>query len=418
MSNGDEEAETVDSLTERLEAVGEALEAAETEADLDDIEADLDEIESELDESELPVPDDEDEESPADELDAQIEDYRDNLAAQRGPYAEDVTDDIEAATSTIEDGEWTDQGESEVVDAVAAFAETVGEILDSSVDSEISSLDSALEVLSDSAAAVTNAGLDPDDDSDALESLVEAVDTLDADLDEAQEWSDLTVRETLQAEGYYDVVGHIKDYPPEWAALKEHEKQGNTEMVLLAYDLLDSDFMEEHCLDTLARMGPIAATDEAIDQMLQLANKRDKAAIKILGKMGASEAVETLVEYVDADSDAALQKTTFRALGEIGDEQAVQPIADKLLMDNDNVRPQAARALGLIGDTRAIKPLSETLKADDNANVRAQAAWALRQIGTKRALEAVVDHGSDDTFIVQTEIDKARRALDAAVPSA
>ena len=189
-------------------------------------------------------------------------------------------------------------------------------------------------------------------------------------------------------------------------------------MVLLAYDLLDSDFMEEHCLDTLARMGPVAATDAAIDEMLQLANKRDKNAIKILGKMGATEAVETLVEYADADSDPELQKVTFRALGEIGDKEAVQPLANKLLMDNDNVRPQAARALGLLGDTRAIRPLSEALKADEESNVRAQAAWALRQIGTKRALEAVVDHGSDDTFMVQTEIDKARRALDAAVPSA
>ncbi|MEA1930778.1 MAG: HEAT repeat domain-containing protein [Euryarchaeota archaeon] len=418
MSNGDEEAETVDSLTERLEAVGEALEAAETEADLDEIEADLDAIESEIDESELPVPDDEDEESPADELDSQIEDYRNNLEAQRGPYAEDVTDDIEAAKPTIEDGEWTEQGEGEVVEAVAAFAETVGEILESPIDDAVTGLDSALDALSDSALAVTNADLDPDEDSETLESLVEAVDTLDADLDEAQEWSDLTVRETLRAEGYYDVLGHIKDYPPEWAALKEHEKRGNTEMVLLAYDLLDSDFMEEHCLDTLARMGPIAATDEAIDEMLQLAGKRDKTAIKILGKMGATEAVETLIEYVDADSDPTLQKVTFRALGEIGDEEAIQPLANKLLMDNDNVRPQAARALGLLGDTRAIKPLSETLKADEDSNVRAQAAWALRQIGTKRALEAVVDHGSDETFIVQTEIDKARRALDATVPNA
>ena len=160
------------------------------------------------------------------------------------------------------------------------------------------------------------------------------------------------------------------------------------------------------------------ATDAAIDEMLQLANKRDKNAIKILGKMGATEAVETLVEYADADSDPELQKVTFRALGEIGDKEAVQPLANKLLMDNDNVRPQAARALGLLGDTRAIRPLSEALKADEESNVRAQAAWALRQIGTKRALEAVVDHGSDDTFIVQTEIDKARRGLDAAVPSA
>ncbi|MFW6321505.1 MAG: HEAT repeat domain-containing protein, partial [Halohasta sp.] len=406
MSNGDEEADTVDSLTERLAAVGEALEAAETEADLDDIEADLDAIESELEESELPVPDDDEEESPADELESQIEEYREDLESQRGPYAEDVVETAEAAKSTIEDGDWTAQGEGEAVEAVAAFVDSVGEILEHTFEDAVTGVDSALDGLSDAAAVVSKADLDPDDDSETIAELVEAAETLESDLEEAEEWDDLTVRETLQAEGFYDVLGHTKDYPPEWAALKEHEKRGNTEMIMLAFDQLDSDFMEEHCKEALSRMGPIAATDEAIDAMLQLAGKRKRPAIEILGKMGATEAVETLVEYVDADTDPALQKVTFRALGEIGDERAVQPIADKLLMDNDKVRPQAARALGLLGDTRAIKPLSEALRADEDPTVRAQAAWALRQIGTKRALEAVVDHGSDETFIVQTEIDK------------
>ena len=413
MSNGDDDETTVDSLIERIEAAGEALEAAETEADLDDIEADLAAIETELEASELPALDDEDED---DDLESQLEALREQLADQRGPYAEDVTAAIGASTETVDDGEWTSQGDREVVEALEAFVDTVEETLDVSLGSVDDEATTA--ILTAASEAVEAAGLDPDEDSETLAALIEATDMLAEDLDAAQEWSDLTVRETLQAEGYYDVLGHTKDYPPEWAALKEHEKRGNTEMVLLAFDQLDSDFMEDHCLDSLSRMGPIAATEEAIDEMLALANKRDKKAIEILGKMGATEAVETLIEYVDADKDAELQKVTFRALGEIGDETAVQPLANKLLMDNDTVRPRAARALGLLGDTRAIKPLSEALKADENSNVRAQAAWALRQIGTKRALEAVVDHGSDDTFIVQTEIDKARQSLDAAIPSA
>ena len=412
MSNGDDDETTVDSLTERVAAAADALEAAETEADLDDIEADLDEIDADLEASELPALDEEEE---GDDIESQLEDLREQLADKRGPYAEDVTAAIGAATETVESGEWTTQGESEVDEAVAAFVERVDESLDVSL---ASGDDDATALLAAASEAVEAAALDPDEDSETLAALVEATDALADDLEDAQEWSDLTVRETLQAEGYYDVLGHTKDYPPEWAALKQHERQGNTEMVLLAFDQLDSDFMEEHCLDSLSRMGPVAATDDAIDEMLALANKRNKKAIEILGKMGATEAVETLIEYVDADKDAALQKVTFRALGEIGDEQAVQPLANKLLMDNDTIRPRAARALGLIGDTRAIKPLSEALKADEDPNVRAQAAWALRQIGTKRALEAVVDHGSDDTFIVQTELDKARRSLDAAVPNA
>lgn len=414
----DTELATTADFEERCEDAATALDAADTEADLDDVEATLDAIDSDL--PPAPETDDEDEEEPADphaETRDRLADLREELADARGPYATDVIDGLDEAKTAIDDGDWTEQGRGEVVEAVVACAETVDDELDTSTDAPaaISDTERALDALAD---AVDGAELDADADSDTIETLVEGVATLDDDIDAAEEWADLSVRESLRAEGYYDVLGHTKDFPMEWAALKEHEKRGNTEMILLALDSLDSDFMEEHCLNALKRMGPRAATDDAIETMLARAEKRDKPAIRILGKMGATEAVETLLEYVDADSDAPLQKVTFRALGEIGDERAVQPLADQLLMDNNTVRPQAARALGLIGDTRAIKPLSETLKADDESAVRAQAAWALRQIGTKRALEAVVDHGSDETFIVQTELDKARDALDAAVPNA
>ena len=162
MSNGEDNETTADSLIERLDAAAEALSAAETEADLDEVEADLDAIETDLEATELPVADDEDEESPADDIDSQLADLRDQLADKRGPYAEDVTEAVEAAKSTIEDGEWTEQGETEVRHAVEGFAETVGEILDQPVDDEIQGLDSALDALSDSAALVSKADLDPD----------------------------------------------------------------------------------------------------------------------------------------------------------------------------------------------------------------------------------------------------------------
>jgi hypothetical protein len=409
---------TTEDPDERCEAAAEALEAAATEAALDDVEATLDAIEADL--PPVPEADEDDEDAPDDpheEARSRLADLRDDLEAARGPYAADVTGAIESATAAIDDGDWTEQGAGDVADAVGSFVDAVAEQVDTDAEPP-ATVEEATTVLDEVAAAVETAGLDPDVDDETIATLVDVTDALDNDIEAAQEWADLSVRETLQAEGYYDVLGHTKDFPMEWAALKEHEKRGNTAMILSALEKLDSEFMEEHCLDALERMGPVAATDEAIETMLARAEKRDKPAVRILGKMGATEAVETLIEYVDADSDAPLQKVTFRALGEIGDDRAVQPLADKLLMDNDIVRPQAARALGLIGDTRAIKPLSETLKADDDANVRAQAAWALRQIGTKRSLEAVVDHGSDETFVVQTELDKAREELDAAVPNA
>ena len=83
-------------------------------------------------------------------------------------------------------------------------------------------------------------------------------------------------------------------------------------------------------------------------------------------------------------------------------------------MENDNVRPYAARALGLIGDTRAIDPLADVLAEDGSDDVRAAAGWALRQIGTEEALEAAAKHADERVYIVQTEAEKATKALDSA----
>ncbi|QIB73657.1 HEAT repeat domain-containing protein [Halogeometricum borinquense] len=412
---------TAESLDERLDSAEEDLDAAETESDLDEVESTLDAVESDLDAADLPEPDedDEDAEDPRADLESRLSDLRDDLESQRGPYAEDVVDDIESAQSKISDTQWTDRGEGEIVDVVESFADDVNDTLDASVSVSGDDEAALTAALDDAISAVESAGLDADEDAETIASLLEVTDELEAGLEDAEEWDDLETNEKLQAQGFYDVLGHYKDYPPELSALKEWEKRGRADMILLAKDNLQSEFMQEYCMEAFVRMGDPAVFDE----MHQLAQRRDKTAIKALGKMGADaeEAVETLVEYVDTDSDPALQKVTFKALGEIGSAEATQAIADKLVMDNENVRPFAARALGLLGDTRAIDPLADTLADDEDNTVRAAAAWALRQIGTEEALETAADYTDEQSYLVQHEAELARERLgdaDADAPTA
>ena len=418
---------TPESLNDRLDGVETDLDAAETEADLDDVETTLDAIEAGLDDADLPVPDDEDEEDPGEALESRVSDLRETLDAERGPYASDVIDAVESARSTLTDTRWTEQGGTEIADAVSAFADEIADALDTDLDHDAGDADAPpapetlAETLDAAVDAVDDAALDPDDDAETITALLEATDGLESGLEDAQEWDDLEVNEQLMAEGFYDVLGHYKDFPPELSALKEWEKRGRVDMVLLAKDSLQSEFMQGHCMDALIRM----ANPDAFEEMHGLAQRRNKKAITALGRMGAGaeDAVETLVEYVDADSDPGLQKVTFRALGEIGSEEATQAIADKLDMDNDNVRPYAARALGLIGDTRAIDPLTDTLDSDGVETVRAAAAWALRQIGTEAALEAAAAYTDERSYLVQHEADLAAAALgdddaDAEAPTA
>ena len=429
MSDGDEEptdadeaageenapALDADAIEERLDEAEAALEDAETEAALDEVEDTLDEIEGAIEAASLPEPEDEDEEPVADRLETRLSDLRDELEGKRGPYAEDVVETVESAASTITDTRWTEAGEADLVDVIGAFADSVNETLGTDVRPAGEDLDALAETLSDLAAAVGDADLDPDEDADTIAALVEAADDLEAGLDDAQAWDDLSVRQKLQAEGFYDVLGQKhKDFPPEWSALKEWEKRDDAEKVLLLLDRMgDSGFIEAHCLDTLERMGNPAAFDE----MMARAEKRGKPAIAVLGKIADEAALETIQEYVDADSDPVLQRVTLRAVGEIGSEESTQAVANKLVADNQTTRSRAARALGMLGDARAIDPLADVLgDADEAAPVRASAAWALVQIGTQRALEAAAAYADADSYIVQVEAEVADEALKAEAP--
>ena len=411
---------TEESLTEYLDEIEAALDDAETEAALDDVDALLDDAEGALAEADLPEPDEgeEDDEDPRAVLEDRIEELRGGVDDARGPYADDVVDAIDAAASAVTDTEWTAEGDGSVADAVEVFVDDATVAVEADVTvggDDPEDLVDALEALAD---AVGDAGLDPDGDADTIAELLAASDALDGALDDAEEWDDLETHEQLRAEGYYDVLGHYKDFPVEWAALKEHESRGNVDMILLALDSLTSDFMERHCLEALERMGKRGKTDASLEELLGRAGKRDQFAIRILGNMAAEEAVDTLVEYVDEDSNPQLQKATFKTLGEIGASEAVDPLAAKLTMENDEVRPYAARALGLIGDTRAVDPLADALADDESDDVRAAAGWALRQIGTRDALETVAEYADERSYLVQTEAEKARSALDAAATPA
>ncbi|MFB6075005.1 MAG: HEAT repeat domain-containing protein [Haloarculaceae archaeon] len=418
MSNGDDDSEAASgdlpepadaddpaaAIEEHLDAASEALAAAETEADLDEVEAQLDDIEAAIEES-LPEPDDEDEEDPAEELESRLSDLREDLEAERGPYASDVTEILEAAAETLRDSEWTEDGEEAALAAVETFLETESDHVEGAAGEDPESAAEAVEAV---AGTVDEAGLDADEDAAAIETLLAAAETLRDELDAAEVWDDLTMREQLQAEGYYDVLEseNRKDFPPEWSAMKLYSQDGAVEPILLALDKLgDSDFTEEYVFEQLLRLGRDAAP--AFEEMHSRSQKRNKRPIEILGKIADDRACETLHDFIDGDGDPALQKVTLTALGRIGSESSTQPVADRLVAEEAGVRSTAARALGLIGDTRAIEPLGDVLADDEADEVRASAAWALRQIGTERALSVAAEYADDRSYIVQAEAEKA-----------
>jgi HEAT repeat protein len=398
---------SADTLDQRLDDAESDLEAAETEADLDAVEEDLNEIERDLEAADLPEPDedDEDAEDPAAELEDRIADLRDQLEDQRGPYAEDVVNTLEEAGSTVAETRWTEDGRPDVVVAVRSYLATLAEDLDTEISAESDDTDDLADALDQAAQVVEGSTLDPDEDAETIAALLEDAETLQDDLEAAEEWDDLTVREQLDAEGFYDVLEseNRKDFPAEWNAVRIYEAMGEPEPVVKALEAFDSEFMEENIFGSLWRMGP----EEAFDAVHQRAQKRNVKPIEILGKIGDERATETLHDFIDGDGDPAVQKATLRSLGEIASEESTQPVANRLDADNYEVRSAAARSLGLLGDTRAIDPLADVLGNDEANEVRASAAWALNQIGTQRALDVLEDYTDDRAFLVQSEAEKA-----------
>jgi hypothetical protein len=425
---------TVWALEGELEEIESELEDAELEAELDDIEAELDDVEADIDatdwgdgaaesEDEAEAEDDDEDDDEPDEpaeieaLRETVADLRSTVEERRGPYAEDVQSEIESGEETLTETDWTPAGLDDATVSVEEFLDLAGsEFVDTFEAASDSGADLAA-ALADVRGIVGETGLDPDDDRETVVTLLDGAETMTDQLDAAEAWTDLTVRQELDRKGLYDVLNpeNRKDFPPEWNAVKIHEKQYQEgdeeaiEMILLAMEKLTSDFMEANVLDSLERIAP----PEAFDELEQLAQKRNKQPIRILGRIGDERALETIHEFVDG-GDTALRKVTLRAIGMIGSEDSTQVVANQLVDDDAEVRSTAARALGLIGDTRAIEPLADVLAADAADEVRASAAWALNRIGTERAREVAAEYADDAAYIVQAEAEKARAATEGA----
>jgi HEAT repeat protein len=111
----------------------------------------------------------------------------------------------------------------------------------------------------------------------------------------------------------------------------------------------------------------------------QLQDKDDNArkeAVKALGELADPRAIEPLIEIL---KDWKVQTETVQALVKIG-EPAIDPLIEVLKDENWRIRKGAVQALGEIGVPRAVAPLLGALK-DHDSDVQKEAVRALGKIG-------------------------------------
>ena len=111
------------------------------------------------------------------------------------------------------------------------------------------------------------------------------------------------------------------------------------------------------------------------------------AAAKALGELGNEQAIEPLINILEGDLDTEVRIAGSYALGLIGDSRGIEPMI-KILRDQSQppkLRGMVAEALSNIGDRRAVDPLILSL-SDESVEVRFWASFALGELGDSKAL--------------------------------
>ena len=116
--------------------------------------------------------------------------------------------------------------------------------------------------------------------------------------------------------------------------------------------------VREEAAGTLAAIG-----DAAFPSLLRALQHEDWLvrlhAVESLGKSKSKRAVEPLLSVLFNDRDSAVREDVVRALGEIGDPQAVEYLFTA--MQEPGLRTLVVETLGRIGDARAVPVLIDVL---------------------------------------------------------
>ena len=121
------------------------------------------------------------------------------------------------------------------------------------------------------------------------------------------------------------------------------------------------------------------------------------AAAKALGELGDKQATEPLIAVL-RDTEPGVRRTAAEALGKLGGTQAAESLITALQNSDSEIRKAATKALVNIG-TPALEPLIATLRDTSDQNLRQTAADVLVEIGAP-AVEPLIAVLKDEKWHV------------------
>jgi len=118
-------------------------------------------------------------------------------------------------------------------------------------------------------------------------------------------------------------------------------------------------------------------------------------ATEMLGSQGLTSSFGPLVTVATQHRDPKARAAAIASLGELGDQRAVEPLAELLKSRDPAVRGWVLESLGSIGSSAAIPRILERLQSGD-LDEKIRAALALGRCGVEGERELRILGGSDD----------------------
>jgi HEAT repeat protein len=124
---------------------------------------------------------------------------------------------------------------------------------------------------------------------------------------------------------------------------------------------------------------------------------RENAA-RALGQIGVQNAVEPLLQALTTEPDQYARREMCWSLGELNDAKAVPVLIQALTDKNNEVKRNAAEALGKIKKGNSIISLLNATK-DKNVDVQGKAIWALKRFPADIIISEIEKIANNDTLI-------------------
>lgn len=177
--------------------------------------------------------------------------------------------------------------------------------------------------------------------------------------------------------------------------VKKAKKAKTFDDLLVDLKTSNSEKIRYNAARVLGEMGDMAAVEPLIDVLENDKNGSVRLyAARALGELGDLEATDPLIKSLREDRNVDVRVRAARALGKLGGEDVVMPLVEALSDDNSQVCMTAADALVEIGPI-AVRPLVKSLK-NERVNVRCDSTRALGELGDAQAVPYLVEMLQDD----------------------